>query len=123
MSADVLLYDGHCRLCSRSAVKLKRWSGGSLELVSFRDTEPQTMGLTLEACERQAHLIRPDGTVEGGVFALVGALRERWFGPLLAVIRVPGLRWLAGVAYDFVSRWRFRIAGRTCEGTCSLRAH
>jgi len=123
MSTDTLLYDGHCRLCSQSAVRLRRWSGGALAILSFRDIDPISVGLTLEACERQAHLIHEDGTIEGGVFAIVAALRHRWFGPLLTFVRIPGIRWLANAAYEFISRWRFRIAGRTCEGTCSLRAH
>lgn len=123
MSTDTLLYDGHCRLCSKSAVQLKRWAGDTLTLLSFRDLDPSSLGLTLEDCERQAHLIHPDGKIDGGLFALVAALRHRWFGPLFSLVRLPGIRWLANAAYELVSRWRFRMAGRTCEGTCALRAH
>ncbi len=120
MSGDLLLFDGHCRLCGASARSLRGWARGSLTLQSFRDIDLTTYGLTLEACEQSVHLIRQDGRIEHGVGALLGALRHRWFAPLFAWIRLPGIRVAADWVYALISKWRFRIAGKTCDGGCSI---
>ena len=52
--------------------------------------------------------------------ALLGAVRHRWFAPLFAWVRLPGIRFVAEQFYALVSRWRFRIAGTTCDGGCSI---
>jgi predicted DCC family thiol-disulfide oxidoreductase YuxK len=118
--SDLLLYDGHCRLCSGTARRLRTASGGTLELVSFRDIDVGRYGLSIEACEKAIHLVRAEGGLERGVLALAAALRRRWFGPLLSLVRLPLIRTVAEAVYALVSRWRFRLAGRTCEGTCSI---
>lgn len=121
MSADVLLYDGHCRFCSASAHRLRRAARGAIELSSFREEGvPEAHGLTLQQLERAVHLVRGDGSIDVGVVALAGALRTRWFGFVLAAVRLPVIHFIASALYGLVSRFRFRIAGRTCEGTCGL---
>ena len=122
MSApDLLLYDGHCRLCSASARSLRCWSKGSLTLQSFRDVDVAAQwGLSLAACEQSVHLVRSDGEIDHGIGALLGAVRHRWFAPLLAWVGWPGIRPLADLLYALVSKWRFKIAGRTCDGGCAI---
>lgn len=118
---DLLLYDGHCRLCGASARSLRTWAKGSLELQSFREGDVAAQyGLSIEDCEQSVHLVRNDGRIEEGIGALLGALRHRWFAPLFAWVRLPGIRWVADRIYALVSKWRFRIAGTTCDGGCSL---
>lgn len=118
---DLLLFDGHCRLCGASARSLRAWARGSLALQSFRDVDVAAQyGLTVQACEQAIHLVRDDGVIEHGVAALLGALRHRWFAPLFAWVRLPGIRLIADRLYALVSKWRFRIAGRTCDGGCSI---
>ena len=118
---DLLLYDGHCRLCGASARSLRAWARGSLELESFREVDVVNQyGLSIEACEQSVHLVRSDGVIEHGVGALLGALRHRWFSPLFAWVRLPGIRFLVDRVYSLISKWRFRIAGRTCDGGCSI---
>ena len=118
---DLLLFDGHCRLCGASARSLRGRTRGSLQLQSFREIDVVAQyGLTIEACERVVHLVRDDGSIEEGVAAFLGALRHRWFSPVFAWLRLPGIRQLADVVYALVSKWRFRIAGKTCDGGCSI---
>lgn len=118
---DTLLYDGHCRLCAGTARSMKRWAGPTLTLTSFRDDGVlERFGLSTSACEAAIHLVRPDGRVDTGVGAFVGALRHRWFGVPLRLLEVPGLRWVADRVYAFISKWRFRIAGTTCTDGCSI---
>lgn len=120
-AADLLLFDGHCRLCSVSARSLRRWTHGSLSIQSFRDIDVSAQfGLSIDACEQVVHLVRSDGVIEHGVGALLGALRHRWFAPLLTWIRLPGIRAVADLVYAQISKWRFRIAGRSCDSGCSI---
>ena len=121
MSPDILLYDGHCRLCSGTARRLRGWARGGLVLRSFREGDIEAeFGVTPAACEKAMHLVRGDGRIERGVLAFVAALRRRWFGPMLQLLRLPLVRQVADAVYALVSRWRFRIAGRTCDGACSI---
>ena len=121
---DVVLYDGHCRLCLASARQLSRLLGGQgTELRSFRDEG--VLGLfpnvLPERCEQALQYVRADGSVFEGAEAVVRALGRRPLGRLLYVYYVPGLRQLADALYRLVARYRFRIAGRACpDGACAV---
>jgi predicted DCC family thiol-disulfide oxidoreductase YuxK len=121
---DVVLYDGHCRICSGAARELTRLLGGKgTELRSFRDegvleTFP---GVSAERCEHAMQLVQADGRVVEGAEAIVRALGRRPLGRLLYVYYVPGLRQLVDAIYRVVARNRFRLAGRNCtDGTCAV---
>lgn len=119
--ADILLYDGHCRLCSKTARTLRTWSGDALVLQSFREEGiPARYGVTIEACEAAMHLVRDDGPVMRGVLAFSSVLRRRWFGVFLAPLAWPGVHFVAERVYALVSRWRFRLMGRECSDGCSI---
>jgi len=110
--SDVLLYDGACALCRRSAAALlRRVPRGSLEAVSFR--EPGVLdrfpGLGRESCERALQVVRSDGRVFSGAEAVVQALRRRPAGWLLKAYYLPGLRQAAEAAYSAVAGRRFRL--------------
>lgn len=116
--SPVLLYDGRCRFCVRQAERLARWSGGRLQLESFRD--PRVLArfpaVTLAACEAGMQLVAADGRVFSGAEAGARALRLR---PALAPIGwlyfVPGVRQLADRGYAIIARNRYRLGG-TCDG-------
>ncbi len=115
---DTILYDGHCRLCRGAAGHLRRLvPAGKVSLASFR--EPAVLarfpGVSLERCEAAMQYVRADGTVYEGAAAVVQALRHRWLGKLALVYYLPGIRQLADALYRLVARYRFRIAGRTCD--------
>jgi len=38
-TADVVIYDGHCRFCTNQVQKLARWAGGRLTFLSLHDSE------------------------------------------------------------------------------------
>ncbi|WP_426751591.1 thiol-disulfide oxidoreductase DCC family protein [Myxococcus sp. Y35] len=121
---DVILYDGHCRLCSGAARRLQRMLGASgTRLRSFRDEGVLAAfpGVTADRCERAMQLVLPEGRVVEGLEAVVLALGRRPLGRLLRVYYLPGLRQLLDVLYRLVARYRFRIAGRQCpDGACAL---
>ncbi|MBU8900850.1 DUF393 domain-containing protein [Corallococcus sp. M34] len=121
---DVVLYDGHCRICSGAAREMKRLLGGQgTELRSFRDEGvlDSFPGISAERCERAMQLVQADGRVVEGAEAIVRALGRRTLGRLLYVYYVPGLRQVIDLAYRVFARYRFRIAGRQCsDGSCAV---
>lgn len=121
---DVILYDGHCRLCQEAARWLRRLLGDTgVVLRSFREEAVLASfpGITLAQCEQAMQLVLRDGSVYEGAEAIVRALARRPVGKLLLVYYLPGLKQLVDVGYRLVARYRFRIAGRTCDDQgCAL---
>jgi predicted DCC family thiol-disulfide oxidoreductase YuxK len=124
----VVLYDGHCRFCTRSARRLQRVVGASrLEIRSFQtpgvlDAFP---GVSHEACMQRMHLILPNGRVFRGAEAIARALASVPVLGLLAFFYyVPVFRWCSEWLYAVVARNRYRLFGRSesCDptGTCHL---
>jgi len=112
-----LLYDGHCRLCTRGAQRLVRWARpGSILLLDFQ--QPGVLerfpGLTRAQCMQAMQLVEPDGRVRSGPEAIVATLLTRgfWFG-WTRLYRLPGLRFLVDRAYAWVARNRYRFMGRS----------
>jgi len=116
---DVLLFDGHCRFCKKTALELKAQTGGALELQSFREVDPTQYGITLDDCEKKVHLLF-NGRVEAGVGAIVQALRHRWYGLFLKVLLLPGIRSIAEAIYLQISKRRFKLAGGCADGNCTM---
>jgi len=106
-SSDLLLVDGDCRLCRQAAEALSPHLPAGSEVRSFR--EPGSLaGLPVDAarCERALQLVEPGGRVSEGVEALVRALRSRWYGPLLRLYYLPGLRQALEAGYRWLARRR-----------------
>ncbi len=127
----VLLYDGSCRFCRRSARWAKRIAKpGSVQLISFRDPGviDRFPGVTAEACEDAMHLVEPpphgcdNSRVTRGAEAAARLLMTRWtLKPIAHLYYLPPLRWLANRAYAMIARNRFALGGR-CDGSgaCSI---
>jgi len=82
----VVLYDGHCKLCTRGARKLVALARpGAVEAVSFQ--EPGVLdrfpGLTHEACMEAMVFVAPDGRRFRGFEAAVRAVATR---PMLRIL-------------------------------------
>lgn len=108
---DVLLYDGACGLCRRSAARLATLLPEETATSSFREANALRgfPGLDAARCEVALQLVRKDGTVFEGVEAVVQSLRGRWYGPLLRAYYLPGVRAVADAAYRGVARRRFHL--------------
>ncbi|HLL55649.1 MAG TPA: DUF393 domain-containing protein [Myxococcaceae bacterium] len=121
---DVLLYDGHCRLCVGGAKAFKKlMPAEKVALRNFREPGvlEQYPQLTLERCEKGMQLIRPDGRHFEGAEAVVQGLRYRWWGKAAFVYYVPGLRQLVNRVYGLIAKYRFKILGRTCDSeACAI---
>jgi len=116
---DLLLVDGDCRLCRQAVRALSPHLPEGCEVRSFR--EPGALaGIPVDAtrCELALQLVEPGGRVSQGVEALVRALRSRWYGPLLRLYYLPGLRQALDAGYAWVARRRRAWGG---SGASSVR--
>jgi len=125
----VVLYDGHCKLCTRGARRLVSVArAGAVEAINFQ--EPWALarfpGLTYEACMQAMYLVAPDGRLFRGFEAAVRAVATR---PLLGILAfayyLPGIRQLCDGLYAWVAANRYRLFGKTvveecAEGTCAV---
>lgn len=111
----VLIFDGHCGVCSRfvSWAK-KRDRGERIRFVACQDTRTRELGIDRSACEKEAIAIRRDGSIHRGADAINTSLRELprpwpWVASLAQVWGVAplerlGYRWFARNRHRF-SRW------------------
>jgi predicted DCC family thiol-disulfide oxidoreductase YuxK len=104
---EVLLVDGDCRVCRSAAAVLAPGLPATCEIRSFR-SPGALQGLPVDAqrCERAIQLVEADGRVSEGLEAISRALRGRWYGPLLRLYYLPGLRQLLDAGYGWVARRR-----------------
>jgi predicted DCC family thiol-disulfide oxidoreductase YuxK len=110
---DIILYDGACGFCRRSAERLQRALPPETTALSFRDAGVlrRYPAITVSACESAIQLIRKDGTIFAGAEALVQALRVRWYGaPLRALYYLPAVRQATDAIYGEIARRRFMLS-------------
>jgi predicted DCC family thiol-disulfide oxidoreductase YuxK len=124
--ADIVIYDGHCRICTSQVRKLPRWDcQGRLAYLSLHDPEVASRwpDLSHERLMREMVIIDADGSRHWGAEAiryLSRRLRRLWWAsPLL---HFPGSMYLWRPLYNWIARNRYRIRGEEAcdEGTCTL---
>lgn len=126
--ADVVVFDGHCRICTGQIRRLARWDwGGRLAYLSLHDAEVARRwpDLTHAALMEEMYLIDRHGRRYPGALAVRYLSRRLptlwWLAPML---HLPGTlrfwQWL----YRQIAKRRYRF-GRvaTCDdGSCRLHA-
>lgn len=113
----VLVYDGDCGFCTRSATWLEHHAG-SLAVVPWQRADLASLGLTEAQCQEAVQLVL-DGRISSGGRAVALALAD-CRQPYRAVGRVLGLRAVAPIverAYRVVAAHRHRLPGGTA--TCA----
>jgi predicted DCC family thiol-disulfide oxidoreductase YuxK len=115
----VLIYDGHCRLCVTAKEGLERLGAGEcrepIRFVPYQSEEAaKRLGVSYRPGRPDAaFLVEPDGTIRLGLDAFLplvpGLPGGRW---LLPLVRLPGMKPLARLAYRAVARYRYRWFGR-----------
>ena len=125
-SAEVVIYDGHCRICTAQIRRLAAWdSGGRLSYLSLHD--PQTRqrypDLSHEALMQDMYLVDRRGHRHRGAEALRYLSRRLpWLWWLAPILNLPGTLPLWQWCYRQVAKRRYRF-GRieSCDdGSCRL---
>ena len=123
----LLLFDGDCGICSKLAKWAAAKDGGRSFRVEpyfeFSEEELQPYGLTWQDCTEAVQLIRPDGRVSSGAFAVN---RFLWslplFKPLIAVLYLLfPLIAVEMLGYVLVAKNRHRISAALGMNECKIR--
>lgn len=124
--ADILIFDGHCRMCRAQVERLHRWdSRDSLAFLSLHDPQvaERFPDLSYDELMQQMVLVDQQGKRHRGAEAvryLSRHIPRLW--PLVPVLHLPGSLPLWRWCYRQVAHWRYRLGGRVeCEdGACAV---
>ena len=110
----LLIYDGECGFCSRTAAWLRRRMPEGFEIQpSQRIEHLDELGLDRVEVHEAAYWIDPDGRKHRGHLAIIRALEAS--GGVLGFVSRTGKVWpvepLASWLYDVVARNRHRLPG------------
>ena len=110
----LLVFDGDCGFCTTAArFGQRRLRLEHVEPWQFIDLD--ALGLTEAQCLQAVQWVAADGSVASAEHAVIAALRHAGgvWRVLGAVLALPGIRQLAGVAYRLVARYRHQLPGGT----------
>ena len=118
----LLVFDGDCGFCTRSASWIaSSWQSGA-HPVSWQQLEASRLaelGLTAESCREAAWWVEPDGTLYKGHRAIGKALAAApgWKRLAGRLILSRALNPIAAAVYALVARYRYRLPGasETCQ--------
>jgi predicted DCC family thiol-disulfide oxidoreductase YuxK len=124
--ADVVIYDGHCRLCTAQVKRLARWDGGGrLAFLSLHDAEVARRypDLAHDALMQDMYVVDRAGRRHRGAAALRYLSRRLpalwWLAPLLHVPgSLPVWQWLYRQLAN--RRYRFGKAEGCDDGSCAV---
>lgn len=126
--ADVVIYDGQCRICTAQIKRLARWDWGRrLSYLSLHDPRviDRYPDLSHEALMKEMYVVDRGGRRHAGASALRYLSRRIptlwWLAPLLHLPgTLPVWRWL----YQKIAQRRYRYGRiKTCDsGSCHLHA-
>jgi predicted DCC family thiol-disulfide oxidoreductase YuxK len=128
-AADVVIYDGHCRICTGQIRRLARWDrGGRLAFLSLHDplVAQRFPDLSHEDLMRDMYVVDDRGKRRRGAAALRHLSRKLptlwWLCPLLHVpFSLPLWQWLYRQIAD--RRYRFGKVDACEDETCSLHGN
>ena len=124
--ADVVIYDGHCRICTAQVHKLPWWDcQDKLAYLSLHDSEVARRwpDLSHERMMQEMVIVDQQGNRHWGPEAiryLSRRLRRLWWAS--PFLHFPASMFLWRPMYRWIARNRYRLSGGpACEdGTCAL---
>ena len=113
----VLLYDGDCGFCTRSARVARRILRGDCTVASWQETDLVALGTNAARAQQEVLWLSRSGSVSGGARAIAHALLAAGFPwALLGVLLLtPPLSWVARGVYRLVAANRMRLPGGTAD--------
>ncbi len=124
--ADIVIYDGHCRICTTQVRRLARWdTRGRLAYLSLHDPQvaERFPDLSVDSLMREMYLVDRQGRRHPGAAALRQLSRRLprlwWLAPLL---HLPGTLPLWQWLYRQVAnrRYQWGMTGDCPDGACQL---
>jgi predicted DCC family thiol-disulfide oxidoreductase YuxK len=124
--ADVVIYDGHCRICTAQVRKLPWWDyHDKLAYLSLHDPDVARRwpDLSHDRMMQEMVIVGRDGKRHWGAEAIRYLTRRLqrlwWASPFL---HFPGSMVVWRPVYRWIARNRYRLSGGAAcdEGTCSL---
>ena len=116
---SILVFDGDCAFCTRSAGFITSRIKPSTEVHSWQSLELEPLGLTAEQCSTAVQWVSDAGETRSGAAAITAMLKEAGAGwAALGVFGdLPGVRSLAAVTYRLIASNRHRLPGASaaCE--------
>jgi len=113
----VLIYDGDCRFCTRSAKRWERSAGGRIDFIPSRDPQVRQRFPEIPAREYELWviLIERDGKVYRGAEAVFRARAANGNGWLLWMYeKIPGFRSLSERGYRMIAERRHCRSKQSC---------
>ncbi len=116
---SILLFDGDCAFCTRSAGFITARIKPSTVVHAWQTLDLDELGLTPEQCSTAVQWVGDSGEIRSGAAAITAMLREAGTGwaELGAFGELPGIRTLAAGSYRVIASNRHRLPGGTpaCE--------
>ena len=125
MAELTVFFDGACNLCRGSAERVRRLDkaqridfldlhdAGALQ--RFPQVQPEVAMRWMQAVNAQGELFSGSDA-----WARIGSLLPGW-NMVAWILRVPGIRWIAGKIYSWIAQNRYRWNRTVCEdGTCQV---
>ncbi|MFW3170385.1 thiol-disulfide oxidoreductase DCC family protein [Geodermatophilus sp. CPCC 206100] len=111
----VLVYDGDCGFCTRTAGFARRLLGADAEVVAWQAADLAGLGVTAARARHEVLWVPRPGAALGGARAVAAALRAAggWWALLGGVLALPPVSWLAAGCYRVVAANRTRLPGGT----------
>jgi predicted DCC family thiol-disulfide oxidoreductase YuxK len=124
--SDIVIYDGHCRICTAQIRRLPWWDcQGKLSYLSLHDAEiaHRWPDLSHDRMMKEMVIIDRDGGRYWGPEAiryLTRRLRRLWWAA--PVLYFPGSMFVWRPLYRWIARNRYRLSGgEACDnGACAL---
>ena len=114
----LLVFDGDCGFCTRSAEWASRGWSGRARTVPWQTLGEKGLaeiGLSLEQVKQSAWWVDQVNQPVGGHRAIGESLRacSGWRRALGVAVLIPPLDWIGPSAYRLVARYRYRLPGGT----------
>ncbi len=117
VNLPVLVFDGDCAFCTRSAEVAERWvrSGDGYAVAPWQHLDLAALGLTAAQCDAALTFVDAQGAVTSGADAVANALRcgRRPWRPLGVLLSAPPMRPVAAGIYRWIAANRHSLPGGT----------
>jgi predicted DCC family thiol-disulfide oxidoreductase YuxK len=116
MISPLLIYDGDCGFCYKTAHLAEMWSNGRITIIAWQNVpqQMQELGLTDADGMEQVWFVDENGRLTGGAAAVNAVLGGIWWArPFSWLSRLPLARQLEDKVYRWVADNRTRLSGGT----------